>query len=297
MTKASFEEWTAGIRIRSAAFADRDFRPDALLAKTRSAEVPGLLHVTACGAPLVTAPMSASLPSLPESGPYLLLLYLSAGSLSVSSGRTACTCSPGSSLLLPSGIRILLEARVLPCSFSLYLLAGDSLSIYLKKLPLAVLLPASPVTDHLLSSLDGLLSARETAKTPFLIHQVLTDLLTEWIPEPGGTSVPEGWLSRLHTRIHRQYQEPFSLGEAEQLLGVPRFRICRTYREVYGIPPLRDLNSVRIAEAKKLLLTTDLTIQEVSSSVGIDNCTHFISLFRKDCGITPGAFRRKSRSR
>lgn len=40
-----------------------------------------------------------------------------------------------------------------------------------------------------------------------------------------------------------------------------------------------------------MLLTTDWTIHEISSKVGYDNVNHFINLFKKNTGLTPGAFR------
>ena len=59
----------------------------------------------------------------------------------------------------------------------------------------------------------------------------------------------------------------------------------------YGQSPMHYLNSRRILIAKKLLLTTDLTIREVGSKVGIDNTNHFINLFKKDTGTTPLSFK------
>lgn len=42
---------------------------------------------------------------------------------------------------------------------------------------------------------------------------------------------------------------------------------------------------------KRLLLTTDLSVHEVGSQVGIENTNHFINLFKKDTGTTPLSFK------
>lgn len=47
-------------------------------------------------------------------------------------------------------------------------------------------------------------------------------------------------------------------------------------------------------EAKKILLTTDFSIHEVSSMIGYENTNHFINLFKKYVGSTPGKFRQKA---
>ena len=46
--------------------------------------------------------------------------------------------------------------------------------------------------------------------------------------------------------------------------------------------------------AKKMLLTTDNTVHEISSKVGYDNVNHFINLFKKENGVTPSVFRQKA---
>ena len=50
-------------------------------------------------------------------------------------------------------------------------------------------------------------------------------------------------------------------------------------------------NHKRIEEAKKLLLTTNDTIHEIGSKVGIHNTNHFINLFKRETGATPLAFK------
>lgn len=44
-----------------------------------------------------------------------------------------------------------------------------------------------------------------------------------------------------------------------------------------------------------MLLTSDLQVQEVSSMSGFENVNHFIHLFTRETGMTPGQFRRAAR--
>ena len=45
--------------------------------------------------------------------------------------------------------------------------------------------------------------------------------------------------------------------------------------------------------AKQLLKTTDLRINEVASSCGYQNSTHFMRQFKEKTGISPSEYRKK----
>lgn len=140
------------------------------------------------------------------------------------------------------------------------------------------------------------------------MHQLLTGILTSLCLDmiPPAVSGKEnissletfssGWLPELKDLLENHYAEPFSLEMCEKLFGVSRYRLCREFSAAYGAPPLKYLTRIRLENAKKMLLTTDLNICEVSSHAGYDNVNHFIHLFKKETGATPGAFRRKVRA-
>ena len=88
-----------------------------------------------------------------------------------------------------------------------------------------------------------------------------------------------------------QYGENYSLDELENTYSVSKYRICREFSKYYGASPVQYLNHKRIEEAKKLLLTTNDTIHEIGSKVGIHNTNHFINLFKRETGATPLAFK------
>uniref|UniRef100_UPI0040268AD1 helix-turn-helix transcriptional regulator n=1 Tax=Coprococcus sp. TaxID=2049024 RepID=UPI0040268AD1 len=99
------------------------------------------------------------------------------------------------------------------------------------------------------------------------------------------------YLLAIKTQMEQNYAEPLSLDDLENRYRVSRYRICREFSYHYGQSPIHYLNAYRIHIAKKLLLTTDLTIREVGSQIGIDNTNHFINLFKKDTGTTPLSFK------
>lgn len=57
------------------------------------------------------------------------------------------------------------------------------------------------------------------------------------------------------------------------------------------------VNNLRITEAKRLLLNTELTTEQVASSVGFNNFQSFCRVFKKMEGITPGKYRNIGREK
>ena len=102
---------------------------------------------------------------------------------------------------------------------------------------------------------------------------------------------PLSYLSAVAEYVHAHSDSAFALTDLEDIFGISKFRLCREYKEAFGISLLQDLNKTRIEKAKKLLVTTDMQIQEVSRAVGFESVNHFINLFKRMCGTTPGKFR------
>ena len=51
------------------------------------------------------------------------------------------------------------------------------------------------------------------------------------------------------------------------------------------------INYIRISEAQKLLITTDLDMSEIAEHTGFSTSSYFIEQFRKRKGISPKQFR------
>lgn len=76
--------------------------------------------------------------------------------------------------------------------------------------------------------------------------------------------------------------------------SVPHFN--RLWQEAFGIPPGRYLIECRIRRATELLRESDLSIQQVSESLGYNDVYFFHRQFRRFSGITPRSARLGARS-
>jgi YesN/AraC family two-component response regulator len=52
------------------------------------------------------------------------------------------------------------------------------------------------------------------------------------------------------------------------------------------------VSQVRVAEAKRLLLGTDLSVADVAHAVSYTNLNQFYKVFYRSCGVSPGEYRR-----
>lgn len=60
--------------------------------------------------------------------------------------------------------------------------------------------------------------------------------------------------------------------------------------------PLQYLLNIRLTNAKKLLETTDYSINEIALIVGYDNALYFSRLFHKHVGVSPREYRETYRT-
>lgn len=193
-----------------------------------------------------------------------------------------------------------IHSLILPWSFKLFFIGGRDLTLYrslLHKPGNVFKLPEYSFSKNCLHSLLSVPIFPDISGI-LLMHRNLSDIMTAILladePEPSVCQkhVP-GYLTELHDMLENQYANAFSLEKCERLFHVSRYRLCREFSAAYGLPPVKYLIRKRLEEAKKMLLTTDMTIHEISSKVGYDNVNHFINLFKKDTGLTPGSFRLK----
>lgn len=186
-------------------------------------------------------------------------------------------------------------------SFELYLLDGSLISAFFQsfkncEMPLSI-------TEY--SCILQQFKALEENNKNYIARSVILDIkcftnilsnIALLSTDIGGfsESVPS-YLAHMKKCFDFSYEKQYSLDKLEALLGISKYRLCREFTAAYGISPLQYLHKRRLIAAKDLLLTTELAVHEVGLTVGFENTNHFIHLFKRDCGITPNAFRQAGR--
>jgi len=98
-------------------------------------------------------------------------------------------------------------------------------------------------------------------------------------------------VERVVAYLYEQYDQPISLADMANVAILSQFHFARTFREVTGVSPGRFLSAIRLHRAKGLLMSTSLTVTDISYMVGYNSLGTFTSRFTKSVGVTPLQFR------
>lgn len=125
-----------------------------------------------------------------------------------------------------------------------------------------------------------------------LITTLLTSLLLNKERDENNIGNAPKYILDIKSLLDYNYNHSYSLDELSKQYNVSKYKIVRDFTAYLSISPINYLINRRIDVAKKLLLTTTLSIYEISDSIGIENTNHFINLFRKSTGFTPLNYRK-----
>jgi AraC-like DNA-binding protein len=73
-------------------------------------------------------------------------------------------------------------------------------------------------------------------------------------------------------------------------------RFATVFRNTFGMPPHRYLLHLRLEHAKELLRGTRLSLLSIATYCGFSDAHHFSRMFKREVGLTPGAFRMAEQS-
>ena len=92
--------------------------------------------------------------------------------------------------------------------------------------------------------------------------------------------------------IDEHYREPITLEPLSRQFCINKYHLLRLFRRYVGVTPHEYLTKTRVRRSKELLRFTELPVGEIATRVGFDHAGHFIELFKRNEGVTPGAYRR-----
>ena len=145
--------------------------------------------------------------------------------------------------------------------------------------------------DVIVSQLDLLL----TYANRFYHRQFLTRRTAEHHHD-GGDAAVQSLLSRFETRLTdyfaQQEEQPLPTVQyfADELRVSPAY-LSDMLRTLTGQNTQQHIHHALIEKAKRLLLTTSLSINETAFQLGFEYPQYFSRLFRRKTGQTPAAFR------
>ena len=100
--------------------------------------------------------------------------------------------------------------------------------------------------------------------------------------------------ARIDEYVHTHIDRPISVQDICAHFGISKNRLYALSHEWFGMPIGDYIISVRIAEAKRLLTLSDLSVGEVAAHVGIRDYNYFTKFFKENVGVPPLRYRKQS---
>ena len=99
----------------------------------------------------------------------------------------------------------------------------------------------------------------------------------------------------LRRQMLARCSEPWTIPQLCSMLNVSKSQLYKFYDMFFMNSPKEELIQARLQKVKYLLTNEAMTIQEAALESGFSNINHFNRLFHRECGCTPGEYRKRNR--
>lgn len=131
------------------------------------------------------------------------------------------------------------------------------------------------------------------ASSPLVIEGIALEMLGWLLRGRAASDRQTPWIARARELLHARALATPSLDEIAAELDVSPVRLARAFRRTYGESPGEYLRRERIRAACERLAEPHLSLAAIAAELGFSDQSHFTRVFRKQVGITPGAWRRE----
>jgi len=105
------------------------------------------------------------------------------------------------------------------------------------------------------------------------------------------------WLEQVKEFLHDNFSEPFTLEAVAEIADVHPVHLARVFRQKYNCPIGEYVRRLRVEFACRQISASDYSLSEIALAAGFTDQSHFIRIFKNHLGVTPGEYRKISRSR
>ena len=121
------------------------------------------------------------------------------------------------------------------------------------------------------------------------------DLLTRQVREGREEAGTVENLKKVLQYIGEHYSSPIRLSELAELVNMNEQYFCRYFKKNIGKTITEYINVIRVEKAATALAETEDKIIDIAAACGFDNTGYFIRRFKKEKGMTPSEYRKKSK--
>ncbi len=122
------------------------------------------------------------------------------------------------------------------------------------------------------------------------ITNILTDLLSSEKTQQVSGQTQIG-ISEAISHINKYFYKPITLQELADIAALSPYYFSRVFARETGMTPHKYLISTRMANAKFLLKTSQMSVKEIAIRSGFSDESGFCTAFKKQEGMTPKEYR------
>lgn len=258
-----------------------------------------------------------NLPSVLHGHDYYQLIYCQHGKGSITIGDQVFAVTPGKAYFIrPSVLHNISPEEGMRIAEVKFDIDSDELAKAILELPEEI-----DIDDHVSLRLSMKEVVREGLSSALFSHEstnaALSLLLIRLLREhnvkaedmglqsyffnraPGKDSEPSGSADtdflKVLDYIERHLSEEITLDDLARIVHFEKTYLITKFKEIWGLSPMKYVNTMRIERAKTLLRRSEKSVTEVAYETGFGSIHYFSRYFKESVGITPNEYRTKNK--
>ncbi len=119
-------------------------------------------------------------------------------------------------------------------------------------------------------------------------------LLKAALPEKSMPSAQLDIVRKYHILVEKHFREKHKVSDYADMLFKSPKTLSNLFKKVGNVAPLKVINERITLEAKRLLLYSDKTAEEIGYEIGFKEAAHFSKFFKKQVGVPPVEFKKNA---
>lgn len=132
-------------------------------------------------------------------------------------------------------------------------------------------------------------SDAQNEKIPIMLHQYIQELSKF---NSGENSAKNINAIKIKNYIDNNIDKQISLEDISKIVFLSKVQIINIFKDEYGLTPYSYIINEKISFAKRLLLNTTLSINDVADSLNFTDAQYFSNYFKKHTGVPPSKYRK-----